>query len=262
MTDKKLPPDELRKLFAARVAQTLHRVIPRDSPIYHHNLEFARGRFLEGEQLTEFLGSNFPDRRLKILDVGAGNGGVSLALANDSRFNITAIDVVPNPDLQALRKATALPIHQIVGSGEGLPFQPGTFDVVLCLETIEHVHDPRGFGAELMRVLRRGGLCMLTTPARLKFMFRPDPHFGVPRLLLWPDGIQKKIVTERLKLTADYDVTHIYWTVGGVVLNFPGPKRVKTLCNIPYPGTPTTLREWLWVAMKRLLWDRILIWKP
>jgi SAM-dependent methyltransferase len=260
MADR-IPADELRRLFAAHIAQTLHHVIPRESRIYHHNLEFARGRFLEGEQLTSFLGSHFPGRRLKVLDVGAGNGGVSLALANDDRFDVVAIDVVANPDLQALRKATALPIHQVVGTGEGLPFHTEAFDVVLCLETIEHVQDPRGLGAELMRVLRRAGMCMLTTPARLKFLFRPDPHFGVPRLLLWPDGVQKKIVVERLRLTADYDVTHIFWTVGGVARNFPGPKRVKTLCNIPYPGTPSNIREWLWYGFRRLLWDRILIWK-
>lgn len=253
--------DELRRLFRHHIEQNLHWSIPRDSPIYEHNLAFALSRFEEGIQLASFLVPYFPGEPVRVLDVGAGNGGVGVALANDKRYRVSALDLVPNADLLSLRRRGHLPVRQIVGDGEQLPFGDSTFDVVLCLETIEHVSRPRRFGRELMRVLRSGGLCMVTTPARIKFLLRPDPHFGVPRLLARPDATQKRIVVEKLRLTRDYDVTHIYWTVGGVVRNFPGRRQVKTLCNIPYPGIPSTLKERLWHIFRRLLWDRILIFK-
>lgn len=255
------PWEELRRLFGQHVRSTLPQSIPITSPIFEHNLDFALSRFEEGVQLASFLPPHLSDSTFRVLDLGAGNGGVSLALANDRRYQVTAVDVIANTDLLALRRATRFPIRQIVASGVQLPFRREIFDAVLCLETIEHVTDPRRLGDEAMRVLKRGGLCMVTTPARLKYLFRPDPHFGVPRLLLRPDSMQRRMVVEKLGLTADYDVAHIYWTVGGVVRNFKGPRRVKTLCNIPYPGTPSTLRQWLWYAFRRLLWDRILIFK-
>lgn len=255
------PWDELRHLFGQQVRASLPRSIPVTSPIFQHNLDFALSRFEEGVQLASFLPPHLPESVIRVLDLGSGNGGVSVALANDSRYAVTAIDVIANSDLLAVRRATGFPIRQVVGSGTQLPFRNESFDAVLCLETLEHVNYPKRLGAEAMRVLRRGGLCMVTTPARLKYLFRPDPHFGVSRLLLWPDSVQRRIVVEKLALTADYDVAHIYWTVGGVVRNFKGPRRVKTLCNIPYPGRPSTLRQWLWYAFRRLLWDRILIFK-
>lgn len=253
--------DQLREKFRSHTQGNLHRSIPRDSPIYEHNLTFALSRFEEGAQLASFLVPYFPNAPVRALDLGAGNGGVSLALANDDRYRVFAVDIEVNPDFLAVRRRTGSPVRQVVASGDQLPFRMSVFDVVLCLETIEHIEAAERLGSEMMRVLRSGGLCMITTPARLRFFLRPDPHFAVPRLVAWPDWIQRRIVVEKLKLTNHYDVTHIYWTVGGVIRNLPGRTRVKTLCNIPYPGIPSTLKEWLWYAFRRLLWDRILVFK-
>ena len=41
---------------------------------------------------------------------------------------------------------------------------------------IEHVADVPSLGAEIMRVLRPGGYCMITTPARLRHLTAPDPQ--------------------------------------------------------------------------------------
>jgi SAM-dependent methyltransferase len=50
-----------------------------------------------------------------------------------------------------------------------LPFRRETFDVVLSLQTIEHVWDQLAFLHECARVLRPGGWLVLTTPNRLTF---------------------------------------------------------------------------------------------
>lgn len=54
-----------------------------------------------------------------------------------------------------------------VVSGEGrLPFPDGSFDVVLCIETLEHMPDAAGAAllGELRRVMKPGGIGMLTVP--------------------------------------------------------------------------------------------------
>ncbi|PYQ57188.1 MAG: hypothetical protein DMF58_18910 [Acidobacteria bacterium] len=73
-----------------------------------------------------------------------------------------------------------------MGGGQAIPYLDNTFDVLLCLETLEHVVDAAALRTEIIRVLRPGEICMLATPARLKYLFRPDPHFGIPGLLLLP----------------------------------------------------------------------------
>ena len=101
----------------------------------------------------------------------------------------------------------------------------------------------------------------MTTPARLRFLWKPDPHYAVRGLLLLPDALQRRVVVDRLRLTGEYDVQHIYWTAGGIVRRFPGRSRVDTMVAIPWPGHPRNIRERLWRVFRRLLWDRIVIWK-
>jgi ubiquinone/menaquinone biosynthesis C-methylase UbiE len=48
---------------------------------------------------------------------------------------------------------------------EPLPFDDGSFDLVLCAETLEHVRDVQLLLSEARRVLRPGGRLAVTTPA-------------------------------------------------------------------------------------------------
>ena len=52
----------------------------------------------------------------------------------------------------------------LVGDGTRLPFPDGAFEVVTSFETVEHLDERDRFIAELGRVIRPGGLCVLSTP--------------------------------------------------------------------------------------------------
>lgn len=67
------------------------------------------------------------------------------------------------------------------------PFDAETFDGLLCTEVLEHIPDPTGFLQEAARVLKPGGLMVLTTP--LVWPEHEAPHdyfrytqFGLTRL--------------------------------------------------------------------------------
>jgi SAM-dependent methyltransferase len=253
--------NELRALYREVAIAGLARSVAPDAPHYALNVQFAERRFEEGVELAAYFAGKYPNRRLRILDLGAGNGGVSLAMANAAENDLVALDVVVNEDLAALRARSGVPVSQVVATGDRLPFDDASFEAVLCLETIEHLPDVRTSAREMMRVTKPGGQVMITTPARLRFLFKPDPHYSVRGLLLLPDPLQRHVVVERLRRTDDYDVQHIFWTAGGIVRHFPGRGRVDTLVAIPWPGRPRNLKEVLWKVCKRLLWDRIVIWK-
>jgi len=50
-----------------------------------------------------------------------------------------------------------------------LPFEDASFDAVVSMQVIEHIHTPHEFVAECARVLRPGGLLVISTPNRLTF---------------------------------------------------------------------------------------------
>ena len=253
--------ERLRGTYEVLAIGGLARSVRPDQPHYQHNVAFARQRFDEGIELVSYFESKYGSRPLHILDLGAGSGGVSIALANEPRNQITAADVVYNADLAELRAHSGVPLDQVMATGDRLPFGDAVFDAVLCLETIEHLPDARAAAAEMMRVLKPGGQVMITTPARMRFLWRPDPHYQVRGLAALPDGLQRHVVVDRLRLTRDYDVQPLFWTAGGMVRMFPGRGRVDTLVAIPWPGRPRNLKEILWKVFRRLLWDRIVIWK-
>ncbi|HEX7152499.1 MAG TPA: class I SAM-dependent methyltransferase [Thermoanaerobaculia bacterium] len=239
MTTLHRQPDDLRAIYRGAIVGTT---------------PFAQQRLDEGLELAQHFAAKTGDRRLRIIDVGAGNGGVALGLAN-AQHQVVAIDLVLNGELAELRTRSGIPLTQMLATADRLPFADASFDVVLCLETIEHLPNARASAREMMRVLRPGGQVMLTTPARVRHLFKPDPHYGVRGLLMLPDPLQKKV------MGPSYDVEHIFWTAGGITRLFPNRGRVETLVAIPWPGRPRNVRELLWKLFRRLLWDRIVIYK-
>lgn len=121
------------------------------------------------EPLRRFVRSlGQPERAL---DLGCGDGRLAREL---DAAELTAADVSP---VALARAARRLPDARIVElePDAALPFDDGSFDLVLCAETIEHVRDVQLFLSEVRRVLRPGGTLALTTPANLPIGRAPDP---------------------------------------------------------------------------------------
>jgi SAM-dependent methyltransferase/UDP-N-acetylglucosamine transferase subunit ALG13 len=100
------------------------------------------------------------------LDLGLGDGEFTAALRRDTGLDVVAAD--PHPDYLRAVRATE-PDLPLVRVGTRLPFGTGTLDSASALDVLEHVADEAGTLAELHRVLRPGGLLVLTVPARHAF---------------------------------------------------------------------------------------------
>jgi len=99
------------------------------------------------------------------LDIGCGEG-VMLRLAAEQGAAMTGLDGMAAA-LAMARKLCASAGHNpalVRGDAQQLPFRDGAFDFVTCLEVIEHLERPESMLKEVRRVLRPGGVVVLSTP--------------------------------------------------------------------------------------------------
>ncbi len=95
------------------------------------------------------------------LDVGAGRGIASYALARDG-FTVTALEpddsyLVGAGAIRTLSHDTGLPIAVVQEFSERLPFADASFDLVFARAVLHHTHDLAAACREFARVLRPGG---------------------------------------------------------------------------------------------------------
>jgi 2-polyprenyl-3-methyl-5-hydroxy-6-metoxy-1,4-benzoquinol methylase len=98
----------------------------------------------------------------RVLDVGCGEGRFAAELVR-AGAEVVGIDVAAEPLRRARVRHPGLDLRQ-VPPADGWPLQDACFDVVWAGEVIEHVADTAGWLSELRRVLRSGGLLLLSTP--------------------------------------------------------------------------------------------------
>jgi SAM-dependent methyltransferase len=185
-------------------------------------------------------------RPLTVLDLGSGNGGMLFPFSGLGK--LIAMDVYVDPDVRAFARSLGVPLLHLLGRAQSLPLRSGSVDLILLAEVIEHLSNPAAAGREVARLLRPGGICLVSTPPRLKFLFRPDPHYAIPGLLLLPDRLQRRVARD-LFGRRDYDVDHIYATTWGIERLFP--KRDFDLHVISHRKGWTRHLSWNYLAFER-----------
>jgi SAM-dependent methyltransferase len=127
---------------------------------YDSPLKSAAERYwqsTEWQAIQKYLPSNLG----KALDIGAGRGISSYALAKDG-WQVTALE--PDPSdlvgvgaIQQLAAEEELPITVIREFGESLTFEDASFDLVFARQVLHHAQDLPQLCREIYRVLKPGG---------------------------------------------------------------------------------------------------------
>jgi 2-polyprenyl-6-hydroxyphenyl methylase/3-demethylubiquinone-9 3-methyltransferase len=138
---------------------------PNGSEAMLHKLNPVRLKYVR-EQIDRHWQTDECSRRplegKTALDVGCGAGLLAEPLTRLAA-NVTALDASPELIVAAREHAAALGLDIDYRAGE-LAALDGKFDLVTCMEVVEHVADPAAFVRDLAARLAPGGLLIMSTP--------------------------------------------------------------------------------------------------
>ncbi|SFU83143.1 2-polyprenyl-6-hydroxyphenyl methylase / 3-demethylubiquinone-9 3-methyltransferase [Methylobacterium sp. 174MFSha1.1] len=153
------------------------------------------------------------DRRPdKIFELGCGNGSLAAHLT-EKGYCVTGVD--PSADGIGVARTRFPSLKLEVGSAyDNLAERYGRFPLVLSLEVVEHVYDPRSYARTVFSLLDPGGTLVLSTPYHgyaknllLALSGKMDAHFTA----LWDHGHIKfwsmKTLTALLHEAGFVDIT-------------------------------------------------------
>jgi SAM-dependent methyltransferase len=98
-----------------------------------------------------------------VLDVACGEGYGAASMLHAGAKHVIGVDASAEACMHA---STKYRIETRVGNAEAIPIADGSFDVVTSFETIEHLPHPDRFLDECVRVLKPGGIIIVSTPNR------------------------------------------------------------------------------------------------
>jgi SAM-dependent methyltransferase len=146
---------------------TLDRTGERLVPDAQHG-ELVHAEHLARYRLAAQLA---PGRR--VLDVACGEGYGSALLAAAGAGTVVGVDLDPATVEHA---RTRHGIDARAGDVRALPFEDGSFDLVVSFETIEHVEEPERALDELARVVAPDGLVVVSTPNSRQYLVENPFH--------------------------------------------------------------------------------------
>lgn len=144
-------------------------------------------------------------KNAKILEVGCGLGFFLKWLKN--KYEVAGIDI--SYEAISIAKKILEDTNLFVCDAQQLPFKDNIFHCVIAFDVIEHLQSPSEFFKEVARVLKKGGLLVISTPnpeslgARIKpkkpewkglpyeqrleewFGWRDDTHINIKKIEEW-----------------------------------------------------------------------------
>ncbi len=133
---------------------TGERLIPGKVDADLFNEHFVRYRYAQDYSVAK-----------NVLDTGCGVGYGSCHLA-ELAHTVVGVDNDPETIQYACRHYSRANVQYVVGDCQELPFRSESFDVITSFELIEHLPDTKRYLTEIRRILRTGGMFIVSTPNR------------------------------------------------------------------------------------------------
>jgi len=153
-------------------------------------LEFTGERMVTNEMLGKGIAEHLHryalaleySRGKVVLDIASGEGYGSSLLANSAN-KVIGVDLSPEAVEHARKAYKSEKLEFICGSVLDIPVDDNSIDLVVSFETIEHLEDQETMMSEIHRVLKPGGLLIISSPERDNYKkVDPDNPYHVKEL--------------------------------------------------------------------------------
>jgi glycosyltransferase 2 family protein len=140
-----------------------YNTIPGDIDEKAFNSDMLVQRYFQRRKTEVIKNSLAVEKHDVIIDIGCGSG-VQLKEIGETGYSLAiGIDI----NLNAIRFARERSIPNtefIIADAQYLPIKSSSADKIICAEIIEHLKHPQNLVNEITRVLKHGGVIVITTP--------------------------------------------------------------------------------------------------
>jgi 2-polyprenyl-3-methyl-5-hydroxy-6-metoxy-1,4-benzoquinol methylase len=216
----------LRSDLVAYFQQTVTRgagAKPVPAPAQTAQLDWRLQCYDHGRRIAERVERQIgPLTDRTVLDVACAWGGHALAFAERAKHTI-ATDLLDHQfgHLQRFADQHDLRVTVLVSSCEQIPVPSQSCDVLVGLELLEHIDSVEKFAAEISRVLRPGGVCVLSTPPRWLSFVWGEPHYRLRFLTLLPFRVQGFVAERFFGRRYPYPIPRQFSNAAQIVGLFP-----------------------------------------
>ena len=200
--------ESIYKNFDARVVESIRKeTFGRD---------IGQNSWLTADEYDGFISWLELAPESRVLEVASGSGGPALYLAGKTGCRVTGVDASESGVATATRGASDANLggrvsFQLADANARLPFDDGTFDAVVCVDSMNHLPERLGVLREWRRVLRAGGRAIFTDPVLITGPVTNDElaaRSSVGLFLFVPPGVNERLIGEAgLSLVRREDVT-------------------------------------------------------
>lgn len=134
----------------------------------------------QAEYFLKRINKDYLNNREKVLDVGCGLGVLGQLIKEKYNSDVFGIDLAESAIKIARKQGVAAKKSDI---NDRWPYKESFFDVVVCVQVLEHLYNPDFFFEEAKRVLKNNGFLVISTPNlaawynRIIFLFGYQPFF-------------------------------------------------------------------------------------
>lgn len=114
--------------------------------------------------LTRLVDQKFSHKKVKILDLGCGDGVYESLLSETSRRQAEFFGLDISRDQLQKAKDLFKETRVLDTDSQPVPYKDNFFDIAICSEVLEHVFYPEKIFAEIYRVLKPQGYFLITVP--------------------------------------------------------------------------------------------------
>lgn len=185
----------------------------------HRGIYNRNSRHKKAERLIILLKLLLSSKKLKnssVMEVGGSLGIISYKLSKYVK-KVICTDIDKSALKFAKQNFTAPNLSFEVEDATNLSYKSNSLDIIICMQTYEHVPNQTKLISEIFRVLKKNGICYFTAVNKFSIF---EPHYNLPFLSWMPKWLSNIYIKILRKGKEYYEKPMSYWQLKKYLKDF------------------------------------------